>query len=297
MFKKDDIALLLQENPLMALQRIMQILRHPQEGCAWDKQQTHKSIASSLIEETYEVYQALLDYDVQNAEAINNLKEELGDLLLQIVFHAQMAKEQDVFDIDDVAREICNKLIRRHPHIFKEKHDKTTSKAQVLKNWEQIKREENTQKKSQKENIFQSMLASLPTHLPSLQKAQRIGQKTRRVNFHLPSESIQESFVMLQTKWNELETTFQNLNLENSLELSQSSLNQAEKKLGDFLFCLSQFSQLYHLDAEKALYNANKEFQLHFSFVEENFQEQLLQNELPTQLEWQEQWKKMRNKF
>lgn len=291
MLDKYNIDSLMQENPLMALQKIMKILRDPQVGCAWDKQQTHESIASSLIEETYEVYQALLDFNTQDKNSIENLKEELGDLLLQIVFHAQMAKEKKLFDINDVAREVSRKLIRRHPHIFENSNNTKNSSNEILKNWEQIKRQEKEQKQNANKNIFESMLTSLPKSLPSLHKAQRMGQKVGRVNFSLLSDSDDENFLALQKKYNDLKIILEKVDLKENFS-SAHQKEQAEKELGNFLFYLAHLVQQYNIDAEKALYKANEDFQLHFAFVEEQLQEQLLQNKLPTKLQWQELWQK-----
>ena len=156
------------------LLRIMEILRAP-DGCMWDRAQDHHSIRQNFIEETYEVCEAIDDEDTEH------LKEELGDVLLQVVFHAQMEKEKGVFDMDDVADGICKKLIFRHPHIFGDV--KVGSTDEILSNWDDLKRKE------KKQETDTSTLESVSKSLPSLIRAQKLQKKAAKVGFDWPDVS------------------------------------------------------------------------------------------------------------
>ena len=150
------------------LLRIMEILRAP-DGCMWDREQDHRSIRRNFIEETYEVCEAIDEEDTEH------LKEELGDVLLQVVFHTQMEKEKGVFDINDVADGICKKLIYRHPHIFGDV--KAGSSEEILSNWDDLKRKEKHQETDT------SALASVAKSLPGLIRAEKIQKKAAKVGF------------------------------------------------------------------------------------------------------------------
>jgi len=158
-----------QAESLAQLLAIMARLRAP-GGCPWDREQTHASIKPNLIEESYETLDAI---DSGNPQ---KLKEELGDVLLQVVFHAQMAAERKAFDFGDIAEVLAAKLIRRHPHVFGSA--KVTGSGEVLRNWEQIKRGEKTAAKE-----FPSVVAGIPRHLPALLKAEQVQRKVARVGF------------------------------------------------------------------------------------------------------------------
>ena len=180
------------------LQRLMEImaqLRSP-EGCPWDQEQTHQSLTRCLIEEVSETLEAIDDQDMEL------LEEELGDLLLQVVFHAQIAKENGDFDIEDVARGISDKLIRRHPHVFGDEKGTIDQADQVVDRWEQVKAEEKKQKgeNDQKDSIFKK----LPPRLPSLLFANDIYKRAKKANV---SDGI-------ALDWNKVEAVSQNLNEE-----------------------------------------------------------------------------------
>ncbi len=167
-----------QRHTFDSLVRVMELLRAP-DGCPWDKEQTHESIRANFIEETYEVIEAIDTAD----SAL--LREELGDVLLQVVFHACMSKEEGEFDIGDVIHDITEKLIRRHPHIFADVEANTSE--QVLTNWEQIKTEE-------KQRIgLAGSLASVPPSLPALMRAQKLVKKAAKVNIVPDREKLAEA--------------------------------------------------------------------------------------------------------
>lgn len=159
---------------LYELTSIMEALRDKDKGCPWDKEQDHMSLRSYMIEEAYEAVEAIESKD--DKELIG----ELGDVLLQVVFHCQLAKERDAFTIEDVIKNISEKMIRRHPHVFST--DTVTDSTEVLKNWEIIKKQENKDKGSNKKS-FADSIAKLPSSMPSLLRAERIGEKSARVQF------------------------------------------------------------------------------------------------------------------
>ncbi|MDP6124347.1 MAG: nucleoside triphosphate pyrophosphohydrolase, partial [Candidatus Latescibacteria bacterium] len=178
-----------QSDPFRRLVAIMEILRSP-GGCPWDSEQTPQSITPYLIEEAFEVVDAIEQSDTAN------LKEELGDLLLQVVFQARMAQEVGDFDIDGVAEAISNKLVERHPHVFGDAEADTPD--QVLTNWEAIKAEERKAKGVERT----SMLDGIPNHLPALLKARRAQEKATRVGFDW--DSVDEVVAKVDEEMGEL---------------------------------------------------------------------------------------------
>lgn len=220
--------------------KIMQLLRSP-DGCPWDKVQTHKSIRQNFIEETYEAIEAI---DTEDKEL---LKEELGDVLLQVVFHAQMESEENVFDINDVCDGICKKLIVRHPHIFSDVIADTSD--EVLKNWDAIK----MQSKSQKSHA--DAMDSVSKSLPSLIRSEKLQKKAAKVGFDW--ENVDGAFDKVYEEMAELKEAINNGDKE----------NQAEE-LGDLLFSVVNVSRFLKLDSEKALYDACDKFTNRFRKVE-----------------------------
>ncbi len=184
-------------------------LRHPKKGCPWDKKQTPESIRPHMIEEVYEVCEAISSHND------DFLKEELGDLLLHIVFQAQIAKEKNSFDIEDVLDNIIKKLKRRHPHIFGDSKAETAS--QVEENWIKIKR---TEKKHRK-----SLLSGLPKELPALIKANRLQGKAANVGFDW--ENTRDTYRKLKEELQEFEA-----------ELEQENKEKMAEEMGDILFAL-----------------------------------------------------------
>lgn len=222
------------------LVQIVKILRAP-GGCPWDREQDHHSIRREFIEETYEVIEAI---DTEDTEL---LKEELGDVLLQVVFHTDIEDDKGTFNIDDVADDICKKMIIRHPHVFSDVTAENTE--QVLTNWDKIKMQTKSQK-SQSE-----VLGSISKALPSLMRSQKIQQKVAKVGFD----------------WENVDGALDKLDEEIS-ELKQAIIqgNQAhiEEELGDVLFSTVNISRFVKTDSEKALYNACEKFISRFSKVE-----------------------------
>lgn len=219
---------------------IMQLLRS-KDGCPWDKEQTHQSIKKNFIEETYEVIEAI------NKEDIDLLQEELGDVLLQVVFHSQIEYEQGNFNINDVCDGICKKLIQRHPHIFS--NDQANDTDTVLKNWDEIKRVSKGQK-----SHSESML-SVPKELPALMRSTKIQQKASKAGFDW--DNVDGAFDKLIEEINELKTA-----------ISKKDKVGCFEELGDVLFSAVNVSRFLDCDAEESLSASCDKFVERFSKVE-----------------------------
>ena len=219
---------------------IMSILRAP-GGCPWDAEQTHASIKRSLIEETYEVIEAI------NKDDKELLCEELGDVLLQVVFHAQMEKEQGVFDINNVCDGICKKLIERHPHVFGTVQVDST--AQVLDNWDTIKR------KSKQQKTQGEAMQKVPLELPALMRAEKIQKKAKKAGFDW--DSIDGAYDALQSEIDELKAAQQT-----------GDKAKIEDELGDVLFSVVNVSRFLDVDPEQALTGASNKFMNRYLKVE-----------------------------
>ena len=225
-------------SPIGRLREIVARLRAP-DGCPWDREQTHASLRGALIEECYEVVDA-----IERADDAN-LKEELGDLLLHVVMHAQMAGERSAFTLEEVAAEICEKMIRRHPHVFGDKL--ANDSAAVLRQWEQIKRTE----KGKPTGI----LDALPNSMPALLRAQNAQKKAARVGFDWPDvgpvfEKMQEEI------------------LEVRAALAAGDARAVEDEVGDILFTAVNLARKLHVDAETTLAAATNRFIKRFQAVE-----------------------------
>lgn len=218
---------------------IMRKLRAP-GGCPWDAEQTHESLTRYLLEETYEVMEAIDEKSPQH------LKEELGDLLLQPVFHAAIAEESGHFTIDDVIGTLCDKLIRRHPHVFGDLEIKD-SNAQI-ENWEKIK-------KLEKGDERPSALSGVPDHLPALMKAHKIGEKASRVGFDW--DHADQVFAKVMEELHEFEEAW-----------AGGDPTRMEDELGDLLFAIANLGRFLSLNPEEALRKTITRFQKRFSFVE-----------------------------
>ncbi len=235
----------MQQTPLYKLKEIAAILRS-EHGCAWDKAQTSDTLKPYLIEEAYEVYQA-----IEN-DNIENLKEELGDLLYQIYAHAQIASEQNIFDIDDVANGIIAKLIRRHPHVFG--NETANDKYEVIDRWEKIKKKE--------KQDGQSMLNGVPVHLPALLKAYRVQQKVSRVGFDW--EHVQDVITKLYEEVNEFNDALHN---------TQDNRKALMEEIGDILFTIVNIARHVEVNPEEALQYTVSKFITRFQYIEKRLHE------------------------
>ena len=219
---------------------IMKLLRSP-DGCPWDREQTHKSIRTNFLEEAYEAVDAI------DADDVEALKEELGDVLLQVVFHAQLEAEQGVFAFDDVADGICKKLIHRHPHIFSDVVAETSE--QVLDNWDTIKKREKNQQ-SQTDAMH-----SVPKALPALMRAAKVQQKAAKVGFDW--EDVYGALMKLHEETGELQE---------AVEDGKSA--EIAEELGDVLFAAVNVSRFVDVNAEESLAGATDKFIARFARVE-----------------------------
>ncbi len=223
------------------LRDIVKILREP-NGCPWDAEQTHRSIRKDLLEEAYEVADAIdTDDDVA-------LCEELGDLLLQVVFHAQIATEDESFTLDDVADGICKKLILRHPHVFGDVVAETPE--EVLNNWDAIKRDEKCQK------TYTDTLESVPRAFPALMRAAKVQKRASKAGFDW--DNAEDAFKKLPEEIEEFKEA-----------VALGDQGQIEEEFGDLLFAAVNVSRFYKVDAEAALASATDKFMSRFKAVEQ----------------------------
>lgn len=224
---------------LSAFERLLDIMDELREQCPWDNKQTFESLRHLTIEETYELGDAILDNDLQE------IKKELGDLLLHIVFYAKIGSEQNTFDIGDVANEICDKLINRHPHIYGD--TKVDGADQVIKNWESIKLKEGKN----------SVLEGVPKSLPALVKAFRIQEKAAGVGFEWDNaEDVLDKVKEEITEFNQ--------------EVEDQNHDKMEDEFGDVLFSLINYARYLKINPESALERTNKKFIKRFKYIEES---------------------------
>ncbi len=240
---------------LEKLIEIIEILRS-ENGCKWDREQTHTTLRRNMLEEAYEAVDAIDDKDSKH------LKEELGDVLLQVVLHSQIAKEANEFNIEDVAKGISDKLIHRHPHVFGDV--KVNSTDEILDNWEKLKKEEKPHRTSVMDGISKSQSA--------LMSAQKISKKAVKVGFEWPNETSLYDCVISEIK------EFQ----------EAKTLEDKEDELGDILFAVVNLARWNKIDAEQALLRANKKFIARFRAMEAASEKEL---EHLTLDEWDKLWK------
>jgi len=218
--------------------QLVSIMERLRAECPWDQKQTMESLSHLTIEETYELMDAILNKDM------NEIKGELGDLLLHIVFYSKIASETNDFNINDVINSICNKLIERHPHVYGNKTANTED--EVKRNWEKIKLK----------NGRKSVLEGVPKSLPAMVKASRIQEKARGVGFDW--ENINQVFEKVKEEFIELHEEV----------AIQNNKTKVEKEFGDVLFSLINYARFIGVDPESALERTNKKFILRFSFLE-----------------------------
>ena len=229
------------EQGLEALVAVMARLRHPETGCPWDREQTPETLKKYIIEEAYEVVEAV------DSGQPDKLREELGDLLLQVVFQSQLASEEGLFNIHDVSRGIVEKLIRRHPHVF---GDVTVSGTdQVLRNWEQIKLGEKGYEDRK------SILDGIPAGLPALMRASEVSKRVVKVGFEWPS--VDQVLDKVEEELGELRQ-----------EITVRDTARMADELGDLLFTLVNVARQFQIDPEDALRRMTERFAARFRHIE-----------------------------
>lgn len=227
------------EEKLQAFGRLLDIMDDLREKCPWDKKQTMESLRVLTIEETYELADAIMDNDLEE------IKKELGDILLHIVFYAKIGSEKEAFDIGDVLNGICEKLIHRHPHIYGD--IEVENEQDVKQNWEQIKLKEKANK---------GVLSGVPRSLPSLIQAMRIQEKVAGVGFDWENkEQVVEKF---HEEWSELQE-----------EVNQNNKQKMEEEFGDVLFSLINYARFLEINPDNALAKTNNKFLTRFNFIEQ----------------------------
>ncbi|MCY4523152.1 MAG: nucleoside triphosphate pyrophosphohydrolase [Halobacteriovoraceae bacterium] len=233
------------ESSFLRLYEIVKKLRDPKDGCPWDLEQTHTSLLKNLIEETYEYIAAVEKKD------FSNMQEELGDILLQVLMHAIMAEEQGPFDLTSVMDKLSDKLVHRHPHVFK-KADKAQSPQEALENWNKMK---NQERKNPKEHLIDEKYLDMP----SLMSAQKIGDKSHKIGFDWPD--INQVSYKVEEEWQELK--------EEMGPVGKYNRSRVAEEMGDFLFSTVQLARHLDLDAEEILRQANKKFIHRFKTMED----------------------------
>jgi MazG family protein len=235
---------------------IMSTLRGP-NGCPWDKQQDFNSLKPMLVEEVYEVLEAIDDED------FDGLAEELGDLLLHVVFHSQLGKESGKFDIAVVIEKISDKLVRRHPHVFGD--ESASTPEEVIKNWEAIKAQEKAEKLKTQAPEQRSLLDGIPSKLPALHEAHQISSRAARVGFDWPE--VGGVFEKLEEEVQELKEVI-------SSNGEDSRRERLEDEIGDMFFVMVNIARYLKIDSESALKRANRKFKSRFRFMEDEIAKQ-----------------------
>ncbi len=226
------------QHKLDAFARLLTIMDELREQCPWDRKQTFQTLRNLTIEETYELADAILEED------IDGIKEEIGDLMLHMVFYAKIGDEQQSFDIADALNAICDKLIKRHPHIYGDV--KVKDEEEVKKNWEQLKLQEGKK----------SVLAGVPKSLPAMVKAYRMQEKTKQVGFEWENAG---------QVWDKVEEEIQEFKETLEQDMSQE---RREEEFGDILFSLINYARFVKIDPETALERVNSKFKKRFEYIE-----------------------------
>ncbi len=250
---------------------IMRRLRDPVSGCPWDVQQDFSTIAPYTIEEAYEVADAI------QRENMQDLKEELGDLLLQVVFHAQMASEQSLFSFENVVDTLAEKLIRRHPHVFADQQVENDDELHRL--WEKEKQRERQGKNTHPEK---SLLDDITSSLPPLKKAEKIQKKVRTAGFDWPNPELVVEKVQEEVK--EVEEI-----------LADRDKVRLEEEIGDLLFSVVNLARHLKIDSESALGKANRKFEQRFRVLERNARERNMQLDQLSLGELEVLWQEAKN--
>ena len=255
------------------LLEIMSRLRDPETGCPWDIRQTYSSIVPYTIEEAYEVADAIEQGDM------HELRDELGDLLFQVVFYSQIAKEEGHFDFGQVTQAICDKMLRRHPHVFADADYE--SEEELHKAWEQGKAEERSQRQDQQKT---SELDGIARALPALIRAEKLQKRAARVGFDWPD--VSGAIAKLAEELDEMQA-----------ELKHQDMDRVQDELGDLLFTVVNVIRLFGMNAEQTLKMANDKFESRFRDTEQQLYQSGVDDLHKLSIEeWDEAWEKVKNK-
>jgi nucleoside triphosphate diphosphatase len=239
------------KNPLKEFNEFVAIVKRLRNECPWDREQTHESIRHLLLEETYEVLEAI---DNKNSE---DLKKELGDLLLHVVFNAVIAEGNEQFNLKDVINSINEKLIQRHPHVFG--NVKVEGKKDVLRNWEHIKLDEGRK----------SILDGVPTELPALTRAYRLQEKSSKVGFDW--ETSNDAFKKLEEELHEFKSAAESKKDSEGF-IEENNLFELEEELGDILFSVVNYARFLNINPENALRKTIRKYLKRFHYIEDTLQ-------------------------
>jgi len=259
------------------LVKIMATLRGP-NGCPWDKQQDFNSLKPMLVEETYEVLEAIDNQD------FDGLAEELGDLLLHVVFHSHLGKETGAFDINTVIDKISEKLVRRHPHVFGD--ESASTPEEVIRNWEAIKAQEKAEKLKSRTPAERSLLEGIPSKLPAIHEAHQISSRVARVGFDWPD--VEGIFEKLQEEVSELQEVI-------SSGGDETKRERLEDEIGDMLFCIVNIARHLKIDSESALKRANRKFKTRFRYMEAELAKQGKSVDQTSLAEMEKLWQKAKS--
>ena len=265
------------------LVNLMERLRSP-EGCPWDREQTYATLAPMLLEEAYEAFEAV---ERAREGRPQELRDELGDLLFQIVFYAQVAKERGEFTIDDITTSIHNKMVRRHPHVFADA--RADSSADVLRSWEAIKAEEKRAAQTSNDSQEGSLLDRVSTRVPALMEAHQLSTKAARVGFDW--EKLEDIFAKLDEEIAELRVAIQT----HATSDNEADHSLVREEIGDLLFAVTNIARHLHVEPEAALKLTNRKFRRRFQHIETNLNEQQRSFESTTLAELESLWQQAKS--
>jgi MazG family protein len=260
---------------------LMQKLRSP-DGCPWDREQTYATLAPMLLEEAYEAFEAV--EEARDGQP-NELRDELGDLLFQIVFYAQVAKEQGDFSINDVTNAIHEKMVRRHPHVFGDTSAADT--ATVLRNWEAMKQDE--RRAAGKSAGEESLLDGVSSKAPALMEAHQLSTKAARVGFDW--EKLEDIFAKLEEEVGELRAAIETHVTSNT----EADHTRVREELGDLLFAATNIARHLKVEPEAALKLTNRKFRQRFGFIEKKLRERNQTFNATTLDQLEELWQEAKN--
>ncbi len=255
------------ERKLTALERLLCVMDRLRAECPWDREQTFESLRNNTIEETFELIDAIASGDMAN------IKEELGDILLHVVFYSKLGEEQEAFDFGDVANDLCDKLIYRHPHVYSDVHASTPD--EVSRNWEALK--------LRKKNRKKGTLGGVPRSLPAMVKAFRVGEKAASRGFDW--EQREDVWAKVQEEIAEVQ-----------VEIDKMDHDKLEGEFGDLFFALVNASRLYGIDPEAALERTNRKFISRFNSMEAQAEEAGVDMAALTLEEMEAMWQKAKDK-